>query len=199
MPWSVIAFDDVLAMTHAEITWVADLARTRQVLMSAIDDDRCAGGLLEHVRRLVPDAHEERLRGMHEEAACADSQRELLPALLPPDGEAPPLSAVALTGLDRYRYRDPVHAGRALAGWMAARNVPAAAVNVYLRACDEQALALADALRGAGIKIRGKFHLAYGATAEGAVVAALGRCLARPTWRALRELALRLPALGSFA
>ena len=199
VPWSVIAFDDVLAMTHAEIAWVADLAQTRQVVMSAIDDDRCAGGLLEQVRRLVPDAQEERLRGIHPAALCAPSQRELLPGLLPPDGEAPPLSAVALTGLDRYRYRDPVHAGRALAAWMAARHVPSSAVNVYLRACDEQALALADALRGAGVKIRGKFHLAYGATAEGAVVAALGRCLARPTWRAFRELAMRLPALGSFA
>jgi len=196
LPWSVIAFDDVLAMTQAEITWVADLSRNRQVVISAIDDDRCAGGLLEHLRRALPDAREERLRGIHPEAPCAESQRQLLPALLPPDGEAPPLSAAALSGLDRYRYRDPVHAGRALAAWMAERHVAPVAVNVYLRACDEQALALADALRGAGIKVRGKFHMAYGSTAEGAAVAALGRCLARPTWTAFVALALRLPALG---
>jgi hypothetical protein len=197
VPWSVIAFDDVLALTPAEIAWVADLARQRQVLMSAIDDDRCAGGLLEYVRRMIPEASEERLSGIHAQAPFADAQRLLLPALLPPGGEAPPLPAGSVGGLDRYRYRDPVHAGRALAAWLDARQVPAAAVNIYLRTCDEQALALADALRGAGLKVRGRFHLAYGATAEGAAVAALGRCLARPSWTAFRALALRLPLLSA--
>ncbi len=199
LPWSVIAFDDVLALTPAEIAWVATVAQQRQVYMSAIDDDRCAGGLLEYVRRVIPEASEERLSGIHPLAPCAESQRLLLPALLPPDGEAPPLPSAALAGLDRYRYRDPVHAGRALAAWLATRQVPASAVNIYLRTCDEEALALADALRGAGIKVRGKFHLAYGATAEGAAVAALGRLVARPSWTAFRALALRLPLLQRLA
>lgn len=192
LPWSAIYCDDVLALTPAEAAWLAGIARQRAVVIAAVDDERCAGGLLERLRIAAPDAVEERFSGIHEGSPHAEGQRQLLPALLPPGGEAP-LPPPALEALDRYRYRDPVHAGRALAAWMAARHVPPAQVNLYLRACDGDALALADALRAAGVPVAGRFHIAYGATAEGAAVAALGRYLARPSWARFRDLALRVP------
>lgn len=195
LPWSVIAIDDVLAVTPAEATWLTNLAQSREVVVVAIDDDRCPGGLLEHLRRAAPGAVEDACVGLHPEAPFAAEQRQLLPAILPPGGEAPPLPIEALPALDRYRYRDPVHAGRALAAWLTARHVSPSAVNIYLRACDEQALALADALRAAGVPVRGTFHLAYGSTAEGAAVAALGRYLAHPAWSTFRAVALRLPLI----
>ena len=193
LPWSAIYLDDVLALTPAEAAWLAAIAVQRRVVITAVDDDRCAGGLLDLLRRVAPDAEEERCAGLHETAPYAPEQRALLPALLPPDGEVPLLGPSALAALDCYRYRDPVHAGRALAAWMAARQVPPGQVNLYLRACDAAGLALADALRAAGVPVRGRFHIPFGSTASGAAVAALGRFLAQPGWERFRAFALRLP------
>lgn len=194
LPWAALYLDDVLSLSPAEVAWLVAIARQRRVVVAAIDDDRCAGGLLERLRQAVPDAAEERLSGIHSGSAHTELSRVLLPLLLPADGEAPPLpGAVVAAALDCYRYRDPVHAGRALAAWLVARDVPAAQINLYVRAADGDALALADALRAAGVPVSGRFHVSFTSTAVGAAVAALGTYLARPGWETFRALAERLP------
>ncbi len=198
LPWAALYLDDVLSLSPAEVAWLVAIAGERRVVVAAIDDDRCAGGLLERLRQALPDAAEERLSGIHPASAHGAATRALLPLLLPADGEAPLLPTAVVTGaLDLYRYRDPVHAGRALAAWLSARQVPAAQVNCYVRAADGDALALADALRAAGIPVTGRFHVPYTSTAVGAVVAALGDYLARPGWEMFRTLAERLPLATS--
>ena len=193
VPWAAIYVDDILAMTPAEVAWLAALARTRRVVVAAIADDRCPGGLAERLRSAVPEADEERLVGIHAQAPHARGMRALVQGILPPDGESPRLTSEAFAALGCYRYRDPVHAGRALAAWLTARRIAPAQVNCYVRVADGDALAFADALRGAGIAVNGRFSVAFGATAAGGTIAALGAWLSRPSWPRFRELALRLP------
>ena len=193
VPWAAIYVDDILAMTPAEVAWLAALARTRRVVVAAIADDRCPGGLAEQLRSAVPEADEERLAGIHAEAPHAPGMKALVQGILPPDGESPRLGSEAVAALGCYRYRDPVHAGRALAAWLTARRIASAQVNCYVRVADGEALAFADALRAAGIPVSGRFSVAFGSTAAGGTIAALGAWLSQPSWPRFRELALRLP------
>ncbi len=192
VPWAPIYLDDVLALTPVEAAWLAALSATRRVVVAAVADDRCPGGLVERLRIAVPGATEERFAEIHPMAPHAPGLRAVLAGILPPGGEAPPLSSAARAALGHYRYRDPVHAGRALAAWLRARQVPASQVNLYVRIADNAALTLADALRAAGVPVAGRFSVAYGATSAGATIAALGSWLAQPTWPRFRDLALRL-------
>src|SRR4051812_2637599 len=108
VPWAAIYLDDFTSLTPAELALLAALA-PRRIVATAIDDARLGrGSPAERLRIAFPDARIEPLDRAHPRSPHAAPARAVLERLLEPDQRID-------GAVDRYRYRDPAHAGRAIA------------------------------------------------------------------------------------
>lgn len=187
-PWRTIYFDDVMSMTPAQLAVLRALESGRQLVMNAVDDHRLgSGALVERLRKAFVHAEERR---------CD-------PAKAPPTGDCGAIVSLALTdemiavpadSVINYHYRDEAHAGRAIAALLRRRAIAPGSAVLFVRECNARGLALADALIAAGVPVRGSFQTPYAATAEGALIGALGAWCAQPTWRHFLSTCQRLIA-----
>ncbi len=175
-PRPVIGFDDLISLQHGDLVALAAVARSAQLMFTAVDDDRLGPGrLAERLRSVFVACTEETLRGMHRSAPHLNPARTVIEGALTG-------SALPEDGLARYHYRDDVHAGRAIAAWLRRSGTAPGEAMIFVRRTDARALALSDALIGAGIPVRGTFHVPYLGTAAGGLLSAIGRWCERQTW-----------------
>ena len=191
LPWPVLAFDDFVAFTPAELALLAVLASARRVILTAVDDPRLAAGSpAARLRAAFPAAEEIRCVGHHEAAPHSAGSRTFLGAALEPDAQ---LDGAAL---DFYHERDPVHAGRAISAWLRRSGTAPGSAALFVRAVDGEVQAVVDSLRACGVPVTARTSLALGATAAGALLGEAGRLFHRPRWDRFLACATRLALLG---
>jgi len=191
LPWSVLYADDLISLDAVELALLASVARDRRLVIAAVDDPRLGDGALVHrLRRLFPDAVEERLGACHPASGHAAGPRALLADAL--RGE----TVLPADGVGRYRYRDPIHAGRAIAAWLRGAGVAPGEATLYLRAADSDGLAVADALAGADVPVVGSFRVPWASTAGGGRFFALAAWCRLPDWVNFCALCARLAGAG---
>ena len=190
-PWAMLAFDDFLAFTPAELHLIGTLGRDRDIYIAAVDDHRLGeAGPAARLRAAFPDAHEERLNGIHEEAPHSPQQRALISAALDP--EAGP----GQVATEWYHERDPWHAGRAISAWLRRSGTAPADAGLFVRAADLHVEGLVAGLRAAGVPVQARLSLPLGASLAGALLAEAGRYCQRPRWDGFLRVCTRLAALG---
>jgi RecB family exonuclease len=194
-PVATIGIDDFQAFTPAELALLRCIGERRQVVITAIDDARLGrdASLADRLRAALPGATEERLTGIAAASAHGPGVRSLLAGILE---EGRPLAA---EGVDRYRYRDPLHAGRAIAAWLRRSGTAPAQALVVVRVADGEALALADALAAAEVPVSGRFQLPFLGTMAGGAFAALAAFCREQTWASFLAATERLAAIGLLA
>lgn len=187
---ATIAIDDFQTFTPAELAFVRSLGVHRQVLITAIDDVRLGreASLADRLRVALPDAGEERLTAIAVASPHEAGVRALLGGALE---EGRSLTAAA-PGVDRYRYRDPLHAGRAIAAWLRRTGTAPAQTLLAVRLADGEALALADALAAAEVPVTGRFQVPFLGTTAGGAFAALAAFCREQTWGTFLAVAERL-------
>lgn len=188
-PWSLIAIDDLISLTPAELEVLQALATRVDLVIAAVEDPRLGNAsLAQRLRTAFPDAEELPLPGLHPQAPHLPPIRRLLEGALravplPPDG------------LSCYHYADEDHAGRAIAAWLRTSGTAPGEVHVFVRTAGEAALALADSLRAAGVPVVARCQVPLRAVPAGALLEALGHWCAEPTWSHLLAVLARLPFL----
>lgn len=191
---ATIAIDDFQTFTPAELAFVRSLGVHRQVLITAIDDVRLGreASLADRLRVALPDASEERLSAIAATSPHGAGVRALLVGALE-EGRSLAAAVVAATdGVDRYRYRDPLHAGRAIAAWLRCTGTAPAHALLAVRVADGEALALADALAAAEVPVTGRFQVPFLGTTAGGAIAALAAFCREQTWGSFLSLCERL-------
>ncbi len=189
-PWASIYLDDFISLTPAELELLRSLSHHRLVA-TAIDDHRLGpGSPSERLLAAFPGAERERLERVHPRSPHASATRTFLAHALDHDRR------LDGDGVSRYRYRDPVHAGRAIAAWLRRAGQPPNQATVYVRVCDGEALALADALAAAGVPVHGEFQIPIVSTPAGGLLRALGAWCADGTWESLLAVCARLGIAG---
>jgi RecB family exonuclease len=185
---ATIAFDDFQTFTPAELAFIRSLGDRRQLIITAVDDGRLGrdASLADRLRAGLPGATEERLSAIAEASPHAPGVRAVLGAALE---EGRP---IAPDGVACYRYRDPLHAGRAVAAWLRRAGVAPAQALLVVRVADAEALALADALAAAGIPVNGRFQVPFLGTTAGGALAALATFCREQTWGSFLAVAERL-------
>jgi RecB family exonuclease len=190
VPWPTIYVDDVMSLTPAEMAVFQSLDARRNLIMTAVDDHRLGdGSMINQLRSSFVHATEQRC-DLAKADQGSDMRKVVAQAL-----EAERTIKVAPDAVINYHYRDEAHAGRAIAALMRRRQLQPGKTVLFVRACDAHALALADALIGAGVPVQGTFGLPYAATAEGALVNAIGAWCERPIWRTFLDVCQRLVAV----
>ncbi|MBA3700326.1 MAG: PD-(D/E)XK nuclease family protein [Planctomycetes bacterium] len=185
---ATIAIDDFQTFTPAELGFLRSLGERRQVYIVAIDDARLGrdAALADRLRAALPGASEERLTAIAVASPHAAGVRALLGGVLE---EGRPVVA---DGVDRYRYRDPLHAGRAIAAWLRRSGTAPAQAMLVVRVADGEALALADALAAAEVPVSGRFQVPFLGTSAGGAFAALAAFCREQTWTSFLAVAERL-------
>jgi len=185
---ATIAIDDFQTFTPAELAFVRSLGERRQVIVTAIDDARLGrdASLADRLRAALPGANEERLRTIATASSHAAGVRTLLSTALE-EGRA-----IVPDGVDRYRYRDPLHAGRAIAAWLRRSGTAPAQAMLVVRVADGEALALADALAAAEVPVTGRFQVPFLGTTAGGALAALAMFCREQSWSSFLAVAERL-------
>jgi RecB family exonuclease len=187
-PKAVIYIDDFQMFSPAELELLRAIGISRNLVISAIDDGRLGVGasLADRLRSAMPDALEERLPHIAATAPQSEAVKSMLSGILD-DSRVIPASA-----LSYYRYRDPIHAGRAVAAWLRKNDVAPAQAIIVMRVADAQALALADALIAAEVPVSGSFQVPFLSTTAGGTFAALVAWCRFPTWGHFLSLVERL-------
>ena len=185
---ATIAVDDFQTFTPAELAFLRSLGERRQLLITAIDDARLGreASLADRLRAALPGANEERRTAIAAASPHAAGVRALLGTVLE---EGRP---VVTDGVDRYRYRDPLHAGRAIAAYLRCTGTAPSQALLVVRVADGEALALADALAAAEVPVSGRFQVPFLGTTAGGAFAALAAFCREPKWGAFLAVVERL-------
>lgn len=185
---ATIAIDDFQTFTPAELAFVRSLGERRQVFITAIDDVRLGrdASLADRLRAGLPGANEER----HSSIAVASPHDAGVRVLLRTALEEG--SSITSDGVACYRYRDPLHAGRAIAAWLRRSGIAPSQALVVVRVADGEALALADALAAAEVPVSGRFRVPFLGTSAGGAFAALATYCRESTWSAFLAVSERL-------
>lgn len=185
---ATIAIDDFQTFTPAELAFLRSLGGRRQMLIAAIDDARLGRevSLADRLRSALPGADEERLTAIAGASPHAAGGCALLAGALE-EGRS-----LVADGVDRYRYRDPLHAGRAIAAWLRRTGTAPAQALLVVRVADGEALALADALAAAEVPVTGRFQVPFLGTTAGGTFAALAAFCREQTWGSFLALTERL-------
>ena len=158
------------------------------MLITAIDDARLGreASLADRLRSALPGAAEERLRAIAVASPHVDGVRALLTGALQ-EGQT-----ITTASVDRYRYREPLHAGRAIAAWLRRTGTAPSQAMLVVRVADGEALALADALAAAEVPVSGRFQVPLLGTIAGGVLNALAGFCRVQTWSAFLAAVERL-------
>ncbi len=185
---TAIYIDDFQMFSPAELSLLKAIGAGRELIIAAVDDARLGLGasLADRLRMAMPDAMEERLSQIVATAPQSADVKAVLSGILD-DSRVIPSSA-----LSYYRYRDPTHAGRAIASWLRKNQVAPTQAMVVVRLADASALALADALIAAEVPVSGSFQVPFLSTTAGGVFAALVAWCRAPTWGHFLSLVERL-------
>ncbi|HEX3133455.1 MAG TPA: PD-(D/E)XK nuclease family protein, partial [Planctomycetota bacterium] len=185
---ATIVIDDFQTFTPAELAFLRSLGERRLVLITAIDDARLGreASLADRLRVALPGAGEERITSIATASPHAAGMRALLGAALE---EGRP---IVTDGVDCYRYRDPLHAGRAIAAWLRRTGTAPSHALLVVRVADGEALALADALAAAEVPVSGRFQVPFLGTTAGGAFAALATFCREQTWGAFLTVTERL-------
>lgn len=185
---ATIAIDDFQTFTPAELAFLRSLGERRQVFITAIDDTRLGrdASLADRLRAGLPGASEER----HSSIAVASPHDAGVRALLRTALEEG--STIKPDGVACYRYRDPLHAGRAIAAWLRRSGTAPSQALLVVRIADGEALALADALAAAEVPVSGRFQVPFLGTTAGGTFAALATFCREQSWSAFLAVSERL-------
>jgi hypothetical protein len=185
---ATIAFDDFQTFSPAELALLRSLGSRRQVLITAVEDARLGrdAAPADRLRAALPDASVERHKALAVLSPLDVGVHDLLTTAL----EEGHRCTTAAAG--RYRYRDPVHAGRAIAAWLRRHQIAPAQALLVVRVADDAALALADALAAAEVPVSGRFQVPLLSTTAGGRIAALAAFCRDQTWGAFLGMAERL-------
>lgn len=185
---ATIAIDDFQTFTPAELAFLRSLGERRQVLITAIDDVRLGrdASLADRLRAGLPGASEER----HSAIAVASPHDAGVRALLRTALEEG--RTIEPEGVACYRYRDALHAGRAIAAWLRRTGTAPSQARLIVRVADGEALALADALTAAEVPVSGRFQIPFLGTTAGGAFASLAAFCREQSWGAFLAISERL-------
>lgn len=185
---ATIAFDDFQTFSPAELALIRGLGGQREVLVTAVEDVRLGrdAAPADRLRAAFADATVERHKTLAVLSPLDVGVHELLTTALE-EGHRCSATAVGC-----YRYRDPVHAGRAVAAWLRRRQVAPSQALLVVRVADDAALALADALAAAEVPVSGRFQVPLLSTTAGGRIAALAAFCRDQTWGTFLGVAERL-------
>ena len=185
---TAIYIDDFQMFSQAELMLLKAIGAARELVIAAVDDARLGLGasLADRLRIAMPDAVEERFSQISAIAPQTDGVKAVLSEVLDDSRN------ISETALSYYRYRDPTHAGRAIAGWLRKNQVAPSQAMVVVRLADTSALALADALIAAEVPVSGSFQVPFLSTTAGGIFAALVAWCRSPTWSHFLSLVERL-------
>ncbi len=185
---ATIAFDDFQTFSPAEVALIHSLGTQRQVLITAVEDARLGrdASPADRLRAALPDAAVERHKTLAVLSPLDVGVHDLLAGALE-EGHRFTTAAVG-----RYRYRDPLHAGRAIAAWLRRSHVAPVQALLVVRVADDAALALADALAAAEVPVSGRFQVPLLSTTAGGILSALATFCRDQTWGAFLGVAERL-------
>ena len=185
---AAIYLDDFQTFSPAELMLLRSLSQSRTVVIAAVSDPRLGleASPADRLRSVLLGAEEERLPAIAAQSPHALPVRAFLSAALE-EGRT-----IDAAGVDHYRYRDSLHAGRAMAAWLRRHQVEPAQALLVVRVADAEALAVADALIAAGVPVSGRFQLPFLGTSVGGSFAALATFCREQTWGAFLGLVERL-------